>query len=113
MIDKKNPQLQVPRSTRILAGCGFLLAALVLALFVSSQLAVLEAQNYLRKRYRIDADLPVKEIRPALVSEPLASNRPLPPLGFCWTIELDTGFVQAELSINPWTREVIDWQIEI
>ncbi len=113
MLDKKNLSHPVPRSSLLLAGLGFLLAALMLALFLSSQLAVLEAQNYLRKHYQIDADLPVKGIRPTLVQEPLASNRPMPPLGFCWAIEVDADFIQAELSVNPWTREVIDWEIEI
>lgn len=113
MSDKSRKLPPVPWSTRVLAGLGFACAALAIFLMVSSQLALLDAQNYLRRRYRVNLDVPIKQIRPNLLSEPVASRRPLPPLGFCWTIELDTGSIQAELSVNPWTREIIDWNIEI
>lgn len=113
MSDKPRALPPVSWSTRLLAVLGFVCAGLVVTLAVSSQLALIEAQNYLRKRYRIDLDLPVKQIRPNLLSPPVASRRPLPPLGFCWTVELDSGSIQAELSVNPWTREIIDWDIEI
>lgn len=113
MPDKPQMPPPVPWTTRLLAALGFAGAILAIALVISSQMALLEAQNYLRKRYRLNLDVPIKQIRPNLLIGPVASRRPLPPLGFCWTIELDSGPIQAELSVHPWTREILDWKIEI
>ena len=113
MPDKPRSLPPVSRSTYCLAALGFVATACLIGLVISSQLALLEAQNYLRKRYRVNLDVPVRHIRPNLLTGPVASRRPLPPLGFCWTIELETGSIEAELSVNPWTREIIDWNIEI
>jgi hypothetical protein len=97
-------------SSRLLSGTGFLLAGGLLLLLMSGHVATAKAQNYVRDRCQADVDVPVREVRADFLTGPTASGRPLPPLGFCWTIEFDAGSAEAEVSVSPWTHEVIDWR---
>jgi hypothetical protein len=98
--------------TRFLAALGFFLAAGVVGLGFSGQIAMAKAQDYLRTRYHAPIEIPVRRIRPDFLTGPTATGEPLPPLGFCWTVELDAGSAEAEVSISPWTHEVVDWEAE-
>jgi len=98
---------------RLLAGLGFLLGFAVLGVLGSAQFAVTRAESYLRDRYQARIELPVRQIRPTLLTRPPPTGQPMPLLGFCWTIELDAGASQAEVTIDPWSHEVLDWQAEL
>jgi hypothetical protein len=103
---------EVPWSTRLLAVLGFLLAALVLGFLVSRQVAVANAENYLRKRYGVDIEVPVSQIQPCIVSKARSADRPLPPFGLCWSVRLTVGKREAEVMINPWNDEIVDWRAD-
>jgi hypothetical protein len=105
--------LEKPRTcwtTRLLALLGFLLLAGAGALFTSEQMAVEKARGYLKERFKTNIEVPVKSIRPDFVYE-TDSGKPTPPLGFCWTIEVDTGVASGEVMVNPWNHEVVDWNV--
>lgn len=102
-----------PLGTRLLAGLGFVMGALLLGLYFSQQAALDRAESYLRNRYRLNLDIPVKRVRADFLTTPIHAGRNLPPLGFCWTVELDAGNSQAEVMINPWTHDVVDWRAEL
>ena len=102
-----------PWSTRLLAGLGFLLALGVVCVAISRQLAISTAQMYMRQHYNTTVELPVRTIRPEFLTGTTASGKPLPPLGFCWTIELESGGSQAEITINPWTHDIVDWSAQL
>jgi hypothetical protein len=102
------PSLQL----RLVAGLGFLAAIGVGALLFSRQLAITGAQEYLRLHYNTEAEVPVRSVRAEFLDDTTLEGK-TPPLGFCWTIELDAGPSRAEVTINPWTREVIDWHAEL
>ena len=106
------PRKRSPWSVRLLAAGGFLLALAVGGLFFSQQIAVEKARNYLKGRYKTNLEVPVRDIRPDFVFAP-ASGNPAPPLGFCWTIEVETGLTRAEVMVNPWTHEVVDWNVDL
>jgi hypothetical protein len=97
-------------SVRLLAVLGFLLLGAVGAVFASQQMAVDKARGYLKGRFKTNIEVPVKSIRPDFVFEP-TSGRAAPPLGFCWTIEIDTGVGSGEVMVNPWNHEVVDWNV--
>lgn len=101
-----------PWGARLLAALGFFLAAAVVGLCFSGQVAVARAQDYLRTRYHAPVEIPIRRVRPDFRTGPTATGAPLPPLGFCWTVELDAGSVDAEVSISPWTHEVVDWEAD-
>ena len=103
------PSLQL----RLVAALGFLAAIGMGFLLLSRQLAVYGAQEYMRAHYNAESDVPVRAVRAEFLDEASVGGRPVPPLGFCWTIELDAGPSRAEVTINPWTREVIDWHAEL
>src|SRR5688572_25649212 len=94
---------RLPWSTRVLAVAGFLLALAVAGLFFSQQLAVEKARDYLKARYKTNLEVPVRDIRPDFVFNP-STGKPAPPLGFCWTIEVETGVTNGEVMVNPWTH---------
>jgi hypothetical protein len=100
----------VPWATRLLAVLGFVLAGGVGAIYTSQQMAVEKARGYLKSRFKTNLEVPVKSIRPDFVFDP-SSGRPAPPLGFCWTIEIDTGVGSGEVMVNPWNHEVVDWSV--
>lgn len=100
-----------PWGARLLAAAGFLLAGLVVALIISQQVAYDRARDYLRDRYHMNLDVPVKSLRPDLLSGPTTSGR-VPPLGFCWTAEIETDLVSGEVMLNPWTHEVVHWRLD-
>ena len=102
-----------PWSTRLLAALGFLLALAVVCVAISRQLAISTAQMYMRQHYNTTVELPVRTIRPEFLTGTTASGKPLPPLGFCWTIELESGGSQAEITINPWTHDIVDWSAQL
>ena len=106
------PRKRSPWSVRFLALAGFLLALAVGGLFISQQLAVERARTYLKSRYKTNLEVPVRDIRPYFVFQP-ASGNPAPPLGFCWTIEVETGLTRAEVVVNPWTHDVVDWNVDL
>lgn len=97
-------------TTRLLALLGFLLLGASGAIFTSQQMAVEKARGYLKERFKTNIEVPVKSIRPDFVYE-TASGKPSPPLGFCWTIEVDTGVASGEVMVNPWNHEVVDWNV--
>lgn len=93
------------------AAGGFVLGALVLGLLVSRQMALVRAQDYLRSRYGMNMELPVDEIRPALLTRtPRIGSAP--PGGFCWGVQLRLGALAADVLLNPWTHEVVDVEVE-
>jgi hypothetical protein len=102
-----------PWTSRALAGLGFLLAALLVVLAVSRHLAMTQAQSYLQSHYRVNLELPVQNVRPHFLTGSTHSGRPLPPLGFCWAVELDVGTSEAEVMVNPWTHEIVDWDADL
>ena len=97
---------------RLLSALGFVLAATGATLIFSRQVAIDRARNYLRQRYHINVEVPVKDVRPELLQGPLRSGRSLPPFGFCWTVEIDATVIHAEVTLNPWTHEIVDWRID-
>ncbi len=103
------------RNSKLVTHCaaagGFVLGALVLGLLVSRQLALMRAQDYLRSRYGMNIELPVDEIRPALLTRsPRIGSAP--PGGFCWGVQLRLGALAADVLLNPWTHEVVDVEVE-
>jgi hypothetical protein len=107
------PPPGIPWSTRLLAVAGFLLAVSAAGLYLSQQIALDRARNYLRDKYNANLELPIKDIRPDFVAGATASGKPLPPLGFCWTIVIETGVAEGEVLINPWNHEVLDWRMDL
>jgi hypothetical protein len=99
--------------SRLLAGLGFALALILGGLAVSRQTAMTRAQNYVRDRYNTDVEVPVRDVKPTFIDGPTRAKRSRPPFGFCWTIQLEAGSSQAEVTIDPWTYEVIDWEAEL
>jgi hypothetical protein len=102
----------VPWGTRIFAALGFLLALGAVVLGITRQLAIQAAQSYLRDRYHADVEAQVRSVRPEILAQSGTEN-PLPPLGFCWSVDLQVGTSHAKVSIDPWTREVVDWSAEL
>jgi hypothetical protein len=98
-------------SVRLWAALGFLLAVALGGLFLSQQIAVERARNYARSRLKVDLDIPVQAIRPDLVGDDLELLSEPPPLGFCWTIEIEAGIATGEVLINPWNHEVVGWRV--
>lgn len=103
----------VPLSSRLLAAAGFVLAIALAVLFVSQQIAVEKARGYLKSRYKTNVEVPVKSIRPDFLFEAPETGKAVPPLGFCWTIEVDTGVAGGEVMVNPWNHEVVDWRVDL
>lgn len=99
-------------SVLLLAALGFILAVATGVLFFSQQVAIEKARGYLKSRYKTDIEVPVKDIRPDFVFDP-STGKPAPPLGFCWTIEVDTGVASGEVMVNPWNHEVVDWHVDL
>jgi hypothetical protein len=111
MVAQALPHERTPWSTRLLAGLGFALALALLGLVISRQIAVAKAQAYVKRKYHADID--IRGIRPDFLLEKSSTGRSTPPLGFCWTIEIDAGPALLEVSVNPWTHEVVDWRGEL
>ena len=98
---------------RVLAALGFVLAVTAVVMIVSRQVAIDRARGYLRQRYNVNVEVPVRDVRPEFIQGPLASGRALPPFGFCWTVEIEGGLVSADGTINPWTHEVVEWRVDL
>jgi hypothetical protein len=113
MADRVQSRGTTSWGARLLAGLGFLLALACLAVFISYQVVMLRAEDYLKERYHANIDVPVKRVRPEFLKAAAESERPLPPLGFCWVLELDGGKVAGEVTVNPWTHEVLNWSTNI
>ncbi len=94
--------------SRALAILGFVLLFAVMLGCVSRQLAIERAQSYVRSQYHLDLELDVTGIQAVLVTPAAGSTRRLPPLGLCWVAQVAAGPVRAELTLNPWTGEVIE-----
>jgi len=106
------PARATPWGTRLLALLGFLLAIALGGLFLSQQIAVEKARNYARNRFKVNLDVPVHAVRPTLISDDIELTAAPPPLGFCWSIELETGLAAGEVLVNPWTHEVVGWRLQ-
>jgi hypothetical protein len=113
MADHAHARGPTPWGTRLLAGLGFVLAVGVLAIFASYQMVLLRAEDYLKERYHANIDVPVKRVRPEFLKTVAEPGCPMPPLGFCWVLELDGGKVTGEVTVNPWNHEVVDWRTDI
>jgi hypothetical protein len=97
-------------SHRLLALLGFVLAIGMGTLFTSQQIATEKARNYLKDRFKTNIEVPVRAVRPEFVFQ-TSTGRPAPPLGFCWAIEVETGIANGEVMIDPWSQEVVDWNL--
>lgn len=106
------PEKRAAWAPRLLAVAGFLLAGGFIMLGFSQQVAAEKARGYLRTRYKANIDVPVRHIRPDFVFDP-SSGKPAPPLGFCWTIEVDAGVASGEVMVNPWNHEIVDWNVDM